>query len=238
MIAEVDGNVWKVGKKTDDGSYLIDPGTSDLTRSSLEIMPLDKNDRNFVNRRLEIKEYSALPEGVGGVGIPDGEGFLGAFISAEIKTVFNEIGWVVIKVSYTDEELENSGLDEDSLDMAWYDEENDKWITLSRGSPEWVNSAGINREENYVWVNASHLSLYGVIGELTPEAPVTPPVTAPPTPAPDLSEIKEMLQNQTQMMNEQTEQIEEQSKLLQKIHDMLEALKNMMKTALKILGVG
>jgi PGF-pre-PGF domain-containing protein len=90
------------------------------------------------------------------------------------ESIKNNLTWVKLKFYYTDAELTASGLDENSLKISRYNESGDphSWVTLAKGSPSWVNDAGvntanINNYSGYVWANISHLSTFALLGTPT-----------------------------------------------------------------------
>jgi hypothetical protein len=70
---------------------------------------------------------------------------------------------IMLKVYYTDAELNASGLNESSLAMYWYNTTTQNWDKLSTNMP-WVYGTGVNMAQNYVWANVSHFSNYAVGG--------------------------------------------------------------------------
>lgn len=64
----------------------------------------------------------------------------------------------ILKVYYTDEELEASGLDEESLRLEFYNATDDSWFAYD--SP----IGGVNTSANYVWANITHFSTFGLFG--------------------------------------------------------------------------
>jgi hypothetical protein len=90
---------------------------------------------------------------------------LGRFVRIEASSDVREsLSSVMLKVYYTDEELEDANLNESSLSMYWYNETTGSWIKLSTDLP-WVYGTGVNTEQNYVWANISHFSDYSVGGD-------------------------------------------------------------------------
>jgi len=104
---------------------------------------------------------------------------LGKYVRIEVNDELqNNLDWVMIKIHYTDEEVNNAGLDENSLKIYWYNETSKRWIELNSGMG-WVHGTRVNTDENYIWVNMSHFSDYAVGGE--EYSPPTTTTTLPPT---------------------------------------------------------
>jgi len=90
---------------------------------------------------------------------------LNKYIQVETsQEVRDAITSIMLKVYYTDAELNKSGLNESSLAMYWYNRTTQKWVKLSTNMP-WVYGTGVNTVQNYVWANVSHFSNYAVGGE-------------------------------------------------------------------------
>ncbi len=88
------------------------------------------------------------------------------------------LNWALIKIYYTEDELIASGLDENSLRISWHNESSNSWELLAKGSPSWVNDAGVstanlNNYSGYVWANLSNLSTFAILA--------VPPVTTTTT---------------------------------------------------------
>jgi hypothetical protein len=95
---------------------------------------------------------------------PGGSGFgndFGAFINATLNGVMDPVSWT-LKMYYTDAQLADSGLQESSLRIRYYNETSDSWITYD--SPD----GGVNTSENYVWANLTHFSVFGISGDAIP----------------------------------------------------------------------
>jgi len=76
---------------------------------------------------------------------------------------------VLIKIQYTDNEVEAAGLEEESLSLYHYNPSGE-WEKLT-GSMDWVHSTGVDTVRNYVWANVTHFSDYAVGGEQDQEPP-------------------------------------------------------------------
>ncbi|HDS45480.1 MAG TPA: hypothetical protein ENN68_05230 [Methanomicrobia archaeon] len=89
---------------------------------------------------------------------------IGGYVWANVsENVANSTDWVLIKVFYDPSELRD--LDESSLTLHFYNESK-----ASSGNPwEELPVGGVNREEQYVWANTSHYSVFSVSGSITPK---------------------------------------------------------------------
>ena len=97
---------------------------------------------------------------------------LGKYVSINVSDNLNDnLTWAIIKIYYTQAELEASGLDESSLVFRYYNETSEAWEPVT---PSGVNPATIGNYSGYVWANVSHFSDYAVGGELEVEE-ITPP---------------------------------------------------------------
>jgi len=66
---------------------------------------------------------------------------------------------VTISIYYTPEQLSASGLDENSLEIFYWDEAANDWVAID---------TQINTEEHYVWATVSHLSIWALAGQPVP----------------------------------------------------------------------
>ena len=90
---------------------------------------------------------------------------LNKYIQVETSEQVREaITSVMLKVYYTDAELNASGLNESTLAMYWYNTTTAQWVKLTTNM-SWVYGTGVNTVQNYVWANVSHFSHYAVGGE-------------------------------------------------------------------------
>jgi transglutaminase-like putative cysteine protease len=89
------------------------------------------------------------------------------------ENIKNNLGWIIIKMYYTDEDVSNAGIDESTLRMYYYNETISKW--------EVMTNSGVNTTANYVWGNTTHLSFFGLFGNLSTTTTTIPTTTVPPT---------------------------------------------------------
>ena len=82
---------------------------------------------------------------------------LGKYLDIEANdSLKNSINSVRIKVDYTEEEINNANLEEESLKIYYYNETSSAWQKLNST----VNTTG-----NYIMVEIGHLSTYGLFGD-------------------------------------------------------------------------
>ena len=72
------------------------------------------------------------------------------------QSLIESLNSTSVKIYYTDEEIKNLNLYEDSLKIYYYNENLSSWEALE---------STVNTEENYVEVNLTHFSTYGLFGE-------------------------------------------------------------------------
>ena len=92
---------------------------------------------------------------------------LGLWIDATLDPMPADLTWWLLKLYYTDEVLALAGLEEDSLQIQFYNETSGTWYVEA--------NQGVNETGNYVWANLTHFSIYGLYGSLPTIA--TPAVT-------------------------------------------------------------
>jgi parallel beta-helix repeat protein len=103
-------------------------------------------------------------------GIPEDTNNVGGYVYANVSdNLVNSTGWLIIKVFYDETQLED--LDENSLTLRYFDVSANRWEDIPIG--------GRNPEENYVWGNISHYSVFSVSGSVTPKG-VPPGVPSMP----------------------------------------------------------
>lgn len=82
---------------------------------------------------------------------------LGVWINATLDPEPDDLNWWELKVYYTHDELDALGLDESTLKIEFYNVSDDTWTTEL--------DQGVNEDEDYVWVNLTHFSIFGLFGE-------------------------------------------------------------------------
>ncbi|VVB87092.1 Uncharacterised protein [uncultured archaeon] len=85
------------------------------------------------------------------------------------KSLTDNLTYVLIKLYYTHEEVNASGIEEGSLGFYWWNKTSSAWEKLNPAMG-WVYSAGVDTIENYVWENVTHFSDYSVGGRRMPPA--------------------------------------------------------------------
>ena len=97
--------------------------------------------------------------------------------SANINETSGNLSWVLIKVYYNASEVASKNIDESKLKLYWWNGSVWKAITeganYSNENGPYVYDAGVDVNNNYVWANLSHLSVYGVGGSVVTTAAVT-----------------------------------------------------------------
>ncbi len=121
-----------------------------VINASEVVIDLVSND-NLVNANFEIEKNLNLTE-------VDGKKMV-SNVNISIDGINEKLESGVIKLYYTDEYLAENNINEDSLKIYYYD-----------GNWEELNSS-VNKEENYVYANAEHFSVYGILGEVRSENP-------------------------------------------------------------------
>jgi len=78
--------------------------------------------------------------------------------------MIESLDWCVLKTYYTQEEITQSGTDENSLGLYYFNETSGNWS---------LEAGGVNDSENYVWGNTTHLSVFGIFGQTTTTSSTT-----------------------------------------------------------------
>ncbi len=147
-----------------DGRFIIEGPRAGLSRTTLEL----SGGEGLAEQTVEIEEFTGYmdeaPSGIKYMPLGEGEKNLGVYVKIELGEEKTED--VLLKIAYSEEELDYNFLDEDSLSIRWLDEEGGKWHGLVAGRPTWVKEIGINKEENYVFARLEHASVYAVAGNV------------------------------------------------------------------------
>jgi len=85
------------------------------------------------------------------------------------NNIESNMSWAIKKIHYTDQEVQGAGLIESSLKMVSFNQTTNSWQI------EPTSTVDVNG--NFVRVNVTHLSAYGIIGDPIP--PQTPPYSYP-----------------------------------------------------------
>jgi len=112
---------------------------------------------NLTDIDINVTEYDENPGTNGTIALAN----LSRYIEIEAgQELLDNMTWAIIKVYYTDEEVEAAGIDESSLRLYYWNESSSTW--------EEMPDSGVNTTANYVWANTTHFSIYGVYGEMSP----------------------------------------------------------------------
>ncbi|HUV80506.1 MAG TPA: NosD domain-containing protein [Candidatus Bathyarchaeia archaeon] len=106
---------------------------------------------------MQVQKSEIPPNGIPGI-----TNTVGGYVYANVSdNVANNTDWVMIKVFYDQTEL--GDLSESSLTLRYFNE--------SADPPGWEDLplSEVNPEENYVWANISHYSVFAVSGSVTPK---------------------------------------------------------------------
>jgi hypothetical protein len=142
--------------------FIIEGKAAGLKKTSIELVGGD----GLGDQDIEIEEFTGYkdeaPKGIREMDLDEGEENLGVYVKIEV----GDTDEVVLKIEYSDEDLDYAMLDEDSLTIKWLNEETGKWVKIREGKPKWVKEAGVNKDENYVYAVLEHASVYGVAGNV------------------------------------------------------------------------
>ena len=126
------------------------------TNLSVSILP----NTSVTNATITILRFSENPTGVP-FAIPGLNIFFQIEASSELASSLSS---TLFSFHYTDAELNASGLNESSLVFYHFNETEREWQKLNASAMPWVLATGVNAEENLVWVNVTHFSIYTVGG--------------------------------------------------------------------------
>jgi len=169
-----------------NGDYTAEVDGRSTTDTFIELSSGDKS----VNGSITVTKHNATPIGTNPeLNLGMGEASLDKFIkideSESLKEASDNVKWALVKIYYTQAELDASNLSEDSLSLLWYNESTGGWRKLNATTMGWVFGTGIDTTDvetysGYVWANLSHLSVFTVVGI----SDITPPVITILSPLP------------------------------------------------------
>lgn len=120
--------------------------------------------------RADITVYKAVGNGTliatatyEGPAPPSELKLVGSYIKVECSTPEGLV--FVLRIHYSQSELANLGINEDTLKIYYWDQESEKWVPLI---------SSVNKDANYVEAFVPHLSSFALMGECQP-----PPWQAP-----------------------------------------------------------
>lgn len=168
---EASGDIAGLTKSVVEGTYAMNPATSDLRRTHIEMKSPEGED--IGDKEIKVKEYAGYKPGKAPKGLKkweeiEGETSLGTFVDIEKEVDVEE---VLIFIKYSKEELEKLAISEEQLYIKWYDDNPDsdtygRWITITEGNPSWIISIALDKENEGVWVRTKHFSVYGIGGSV------------------------------------------------------------------------
>jgi len=119
-----------------DSNVLFEADTkSSISADSISIVEYSSNSKSSLPNLKELRKYID--------------------INTDNKTK-NNLSSISIRIYYTDEEITDAGLEEDTIKIHYFNETSDQWQELNST----VNTTG-----NYVEVIIDHLSTFGIFGE-------------------------------------------------------------------------
>ena len=112
-----------------------------------------------MNESISIAKYSNNPESVN-----FSSSALNKYVEILASQNFTDhLDWVVVHLYYTNQEVIDNGITESSLAFYIFNESTSQW--------EKVSGSGVNETGNYVFMNTTHFSTYGVFEEVAESAP-------------------------------------------------------------------
>ncbi len=161
------------------------------TSTTFEILP----EANAGVLRLNVSASTNVSELESGTSnkefafaLASGQGSIGKFVKVKVGGDVNasSLKYAAVAVRYTPEDLDTDGdgsadINENTLTLWRYCSEEDRWIELPHGTNYNVTcgnvtitvfASGVNTSERYVYASLSHLSVFGIAGEVIKAAPL------------------------------------------------------------------
>ena len=108
---------------------------------------------DITNETMVIKKTETNPTGK----TLDGLYTLNKYIFIISENITNAMDSTILKIYYSDKDTQDNNIEETSIRIAYWNETMGEWTYLT---------SSVNTEENYVWTNLTHFSLYGLFGDL------------------------------------------------------------------------
>ncbi len=103
-----------------------------------------------VSGNIKIRKYMKSP----GTNNVFGQNELEKYIKIKDKYIQRNMDWAIIKLYYTEDDLKDAGiLNESTLSLKYWN-----------GTDWTCDQCGVNETENYVWINTTHFSIFGSLG--------------------------------------------------------------------------
>jgi len=112
---------------------------------------IEINSVEAINDTISVVEYSANP-----VNVTVEKKSAGKYVEIVEENTSSNLSSVIIKVYYNETEINNLNIDENSLKLYYFNESSLEWQELE---------SFVDSDENYVYVNLTHLSLFGIYGD-------------------------------------------------------------------------
>jgi hypothetical protein len=163
--AKFDELVCGIGRPYEE--YIPPPERPEIEVYELKIRGFDIPIKRQVAVNVTIAETTepgAPPEGMVSIGVY-------IEITATRQLVADE--WIFIPVYYSDEDLPEN-VDEETLAMYYWDEDSQEWRSCDE-----IGTTGIDVDENIVWANVTHLTIFAPLAKAAVEE--EKPVPALPT---------------------------------------------------------
>ncbi len=141
-----------LGSFTDSSASLIKNQTTTINATETTNALIEISSKNNLNISISTALYYENLKN-----ITPAKSELGKYLDVIVDdTINNNITKGKIVIYYNDSEVSNANIIEDTLRVYYYNETIENWQILN---------SSVNTTANYVWVELSHFSIYGVFGE-------------------------------------------------------------------------
>lgn len=121
---------------------------------------IDFKFRNFLNGSYDIARYDHNPENENAT-----SSVLGKFIEVEMEpNVTQNLEWAILRIHYTDQDLVDNNV-QNEANLAFY------LFNETTGDWEIVPGSGVDTTNNFVYMNTTHFSTYGVFEQPSSQPP-------------------------------------------------------------------
>jgi iron complex transport system substrate-binding protein len=136
--------------KDDEEIDILTERTTRICSEDDDDIILDVVTSSDISTSINIEKFDEVPAGFG----PS----LGKYIGIESDELSDAMEWGIIRIYYTEDELDDSNLQEDSLAIRYYDE--DEWKTIDSE----LSTTDVVAYTGNVWANIPNIGLYGITG--------------------------------------------------------------------------
>ncbi len=133
---------------TIDTSLSLDDGENTISWTSSKISLILEMLDDVSDAFIGMSMYEENPKEVG-----YNATHLNKYLEIKSSGINNELSWAIIRFHYTNDEIDETQIEENKMRVFYYNESEGNWS---------LQDGGIDLSENFVWANVTHFSTFGV----------------------------------------------------------------------------